>query len=467
MKDREIARFLDHRAFPALLLCAALVVSLPLLPETAVPFAPCALAVTEGEVEPAPDVELNLPVREKDPANYLPDASYFGHEGTDYVYPSWDASEAYVEPELYGDYFYDMAQNIALTDGEIARAKKLLAAYLAGEATGNGASVLEATQDVALGVYALDPAEYDGERAYVILPGTCLSDGQLLAVIDAYAQLGLTFDPEGLNYRNSMRGGGIDETRFLTEEEYARYHALSDMIERGVLDAMNVTPERIISLDERCFFGRRSFELTPYRPMTDGELVARLVAEGVERIVEDFDALQRTARGILVKKLGQPLSMELTGTSSGRSSWMEYDDPEGQHHDGGDVRYYSLSFQYTTKDGVLVRANCDFERETLAFMRASASDIDPMRDEKVESGKGVDESITQDVALATAVQYARDTLGLEGLTWYFDGDAGNGWGICYRMSAGLGDGEWITLHVGRDDGQVHGAELDARALLAL
>ena len=89
-----------------------------------------------------------------------------------------------------------------------------------------------------------------------------------------------------------------------------------------------------------------------------------------------------------------------------------------------------------------------------------------MRAEKERSDRVVDASVTQDMALAAAAQYARDVLGLVGLTWCFDGDDSNGWGICYHLAARLESGEWLSLFVGRDDGLVHGAQIDARALLA-
>ena len=85
-----------------------------------------ALAVTEGVVEAAPDVELNvsLPAPTPDPAFYVPDPSYYGQEGSVVVKPSWSETEEYTDLPLYGDYFYDMAQGPGLTNGEIARAKK-------------------------------------------------------------------------------------------------------------------------------------------------------------------------------------------------------------------------------------------------------------------------------------------------------------------------------------------------------
>lgn len=74
--------------------------------------------------------------------------------------------------------------------GERKRMEKLMAAYAAGERTGDGASVLEAKKRVRVGVYALDPKEYDGERVLLLLPGNCLTDEEMLAILDAYHQLG-------------------------------------------------------------------------------------------------------------------------------------------------------------------------------------------------------------------------------------------------------------------------------------
>ena len=47
----------------------------------------------------------------------------------------------------------------------------------------------------------------------------------LLAVIDAWHQAGKRFDPSALNCRNCMRGGGIESSRFLTEEELSKLRA--------------------------------------------------------------------------------------------------------------------------------------------------------------------------------------------------------------------------------------------------
>ena len=129
------------------------------------------LAVTEGVVEEAAQVEIG--VLEEKEVSYTLDPSYYMY---DYGYePEWGASETYVEPKFDGDCFGPSAQWPGLTSGEIVRAKKLLAMYENGEATGDGARVLNAQKDVVLGVYSLNPQEYDGEKVFVILPNTSIS----------------------------------------------------------------------------------------------------------------------------------------------------------------------------------------------------------------------------------------------------------------------------------------------------
>ena len=117
--------------------------------------------------------------------------------------------EAYTEIDTremsYDDIRAHLTSNCRLTTGERKRMEKLMAAYAAGERTGDGASVLEAKKNVRVGVYALDPAEYDGERVLLLLPGNCLTDEEMLAILDAYRQLGEPFDPDALNERRKDR----------------------------------------------------------------------------------------------------------------------------------------------------------------------------------------------------------------------------------------------------------------------
>ena len=127
-----------------------------------------AKAVREGVVENAPMVEV------RETASYLPSVRQEKAE-TD-----WMLEEAYTEIDttemMYADIGRWLTSNCRLTMGERKRMEKLMAAYAAGERTGDGASVLEAKKRVRVGVYALDPKEYDGERVLLLLPGNCLTD---------------------------------------------------------------------------------------------------------------------------------------------------------------------------------------------------------------------------------------------------------------------------------------------------
>ena len=134
-----------------------------------------ALAVREGVIEDAPMVEA----RRK--TSYLPMHRVVVEE------TGWMLEEAYTEIDTremsYDDIRANLTSNCRLTTGERKRMDKLMAAYAAGERTGDGASVLEAKKNVRVGVYALDPAEYDGERVLLLLPGNCLTDEEMLAIL--------------------------------------------------------------------------------------------------------------------------------------------------------------------------------------------------------------------------------------------------------------------------------------------
>lgn len=188
-----------------------------------------------------------------------------------------------------------------MTEGESKRAAALLASYVPGSYKGK--SILNKADEVIVGVYGLNPADYDGEKAYVILPGTCLTDDQLLAIIAAYDELSLTFDPYGLNYRNCMRGGCIEATRFFTDEERERYTRLAASIKRGTLKipALSFADSVDKELVSTYFNGMHEFTLRPYRRMTDEELVWALVCQGVKAENDgiDYDAMESKARELL------------------------------------------------------------------------------------------------------------------------------------------------------------------------
>jgi len=78
-----------------------------------------------------------------------------------------------------------LKKNIAVIGGGAAG---MMAAYAAGERTGDGASVLEAKKRVRVGVYALDPKEYDGERVLVKITSVNLAGNILPFEKEVYSE---------------------------------------------------------------------------------------------------------------------------------------------------------------------------------------------------------------------------------------------------------------------------------------
>lgn len=185
-----------------------------------------AQAVREGVVEEAPAV-----------AQVQGEASYLPMHRVEVEETGWMLEEAYTEINTrqmsYADIRACLTSNCRLTTGERKRMDKLMTAYVAGERTGDGASVLEAKKNVRVGVYALDPAEYDGERVLLLLPGNCLTDEEMLAILDAYRQLGELFDSDALNERNCVRGHTFMGTSEGDNEE--RRARLKELIQRGII----------------------------------------------------------------------------------------------------------------------------------------------------------------------------------------------------------------------------------------
>ena len=108
-----------------------------------------------------------------------------------------------------------------------------------------------------------------------------LSDEQLLQLIDAYHQLGQQFDPQGLNYLNCMRGGGMESTRYATQGEYERSPLLARLQRRQGMKAdqpFTLSPSDdgngYVHLDSKYFDGLQGFSFYPYRSHTDSELMA-------------------------------------------------------------------------------------------------------------------------------------------------------------------------------------------------
>jgi len=429
--------------------CAALSMMIPA----------CALAVTEGVVEAAPMVEMEsvgvLPAE----VSYLPDGSYY--EGYGDWNPAWEHSSVFVESEFDGECYHDVEQRPRMTAGEAERANALLAAYQSGVIEYEGESVLDKMENVVVGVYALDPAEYDGERAYVILPGPCMTDEQLLAVIAAYDELGLMFDPDALSFRNCARGGGVETSRFLTEEERTRHQNLTRLIEHGLLDPAFAGEAEMLNpkLDSRYFCGLPDFTIRPYRAVTDEEFVAQLAEMGYHDMTGEIDhiGIEKQARKVL-NALDAPLSMGLEYVFNDGGYTPRIFDQQGRRgyaHSEQGRRAYGAMFSWTTAEGYKTYALVMYDWETKELDSAhwvNQRDWDTDPDPSVMN-------VTDEDALAAAKE-AEQMLGMESPVWYVQEEHEfNDWGECRSVRTRVKDDLWLTVFVGGDDGRVHGFEL--------
>jgi len=417
------------------------------------------LAVTEGVVEPAPQVEVGA-MRGNDAPSYLPDESYYAGYG-DWK-PAWENAEEWVESAFDGECYHDVEQRPRLTAGEAKRARKLLEAYRKGEIVYTGESILNKMENVTVGVYALDPDNYDGEAAYVILPGPCLTDEQLLAIIDAYAQLGLAFDPASLSARNCARGGGIETNRFFTDEERERYTSLARLIEKGMIEAKGLGAVRTmnVALDSRYFCGLPDFTIRPYRPATDAEMVAQLFAMGKKDItgVIDVQDVERRARKTLYA-LGAPLSMALEYVFTDGASVPCFFDVQGNQSYDYDAQVSSCHgamFVWTTQEGYKTYANVMFDHETDQLLSAHWAN---QKNWELEPGPSVMHIADAD-ALAAA-KGAEEMLGLKDPTWFvIEEEMYTDWGACRIVRTQAAEDLWLTVLVGGDDGKLHGAQIE-------
>jgi len=418
-----------------------------------------ALAVTEGVVEAAPQVEVEV-AREAAKPSYLPDGSYYAGYG-DWT-PEWENAEEWVESEFDGECYHDVEQRPRMTAGEAKRAKALLKAYQKGEIAYTGENVLNKMENVVVGVYALEPDHYDGEAAYVILPGPCMTDEQLLAVIDAYAQMGLAFDPDALSVRNCARGGGIETNRFFTDEERERYTSLARLIENGMIDPKGMGAVRTmnIKLDSRYFCGLPDFTIRPYRSATDAEMVVQLAAMGKKDMTGVIDAqdVERRARKAL-NALGAPLSMALEYVFTDGASALRFFDTQGNQgydYDTQPYACYGAMFVWTTQDGYKTYANAMFDHETDKLVSAHWAN---QRNWDLDPGPSV-MNITDDDALAAAKE-SEAMLGLDTPMWFvIEEEMYTDWGACRQVRTQVEEDLWLTVLVGGDDGQMHGAQLE-------
>ncbi|MBR3796708.1 MAG: hypothetical protein IKK34_11905 [Clostridia bacterium] len=413
------------------------------------------LGVTEGVVEAAPDVEMAEIASQE--VSYLPDESYYAGYGD--WFPVWENAEGWVESKFDGECYHDVEQRPRMTAGESLRAEKLLSDYKAGRIAYTGESILNKMEDVIVGVYALDPADYAGEKAFVILPGPCMTDEQILAVIDAYNQLGLTFDPYALSARNCARGGGIETNRFLGEEERDRYSTLARLIEHGLLDVTAAGEIRAIQpkLDSRYFCGLPDFTIRPYRAATDEEFVAMLVDMGYHDMTGeiDHDAVEKQARRVL-NALDAPLSMGLEHVfNDGGYVPVVFDVQGRQAWDSEGRRSYGAMFSWITAEGYKTYAQVMYDWETKELVSAHWAN---QRDWDANPGPSVMNISDEDVL--SAAKDAEQMIALTNPTWHLQDEViHNDWGACRMARTQVEEDIWLTVFVGGDDGKVHGFEI--------
>lgn len=332
-----------------------------------------ALGATEGVVQAAPPVQMDA-VRAPESA-YLPDESDIGPTRISRRETAWAEDDEYGQTQTHK---WDISTRPELTPGEVRRLRRLMERASAGEIelTG-GEDVIGATRKVSLGVYPLDPAEFGGERVFVILPGFCMTDEQLIALIDAYDRLGLPLDPEGFSAINCMRGGGRQISRHLAMEEGTRDGVITRLIQRGMVSEQDAGELPRIELDPQSHLlaelgnGEKftTFTMLPYRSLTDAELITRALTYGERDLSGEFDlaAMEKLAYERLTRELHLPLSLKLRRIYSDRKQT------------GDPARYMTLIFDYTDAEGMACDALVRIDQETLEPTVASI-----MRGEKTE-----------------------------------------------------------------------------------
>ena len=201
-----------------------------------------------------------------------------------------------------------------LTDLELARTRKLMEQAAAGEVTYTGPSAVNAsgTMDGRVGVYPLNPADFDGEEFYVLLPQyDSLTDEQILSLIAAFDELGIPFDPDSLCGRNCGRNMWFRQTRCLTDAEEERLEKAKDLVRRGKVTAEDIpegTPDGYTEMewygDDACF------HFYPYREMTDDE-INRLALHYEEKWEDEPEKVEQFAMDTLHGLFRKPLQLEL------------------------------------------------------------------------------------------------------------------------------------------------------------
>ena len=183
----------------------------------------------------------------------------------------------------------------------------------------NAPDCVNITENVAVGVYTLDPKDFDGETFHVILPGYRMTDEMLLSLLAAFNRLGIPFDPDLLNARNCTRG--YLENRSFSYEESERAKAIQRQVHRGMITKDSIPAGTFcqtvtVAADPEQAWGPFDntplrFVRYPYRSMTDDELAAYVLT--TESAWEtDPAAVEKLALDRVRSFLDVPLALTVT-----------------------------------------------------------------------------------------------------------------------------------------------------------
>ena len=267
------------------------------------------LAMAENTVEILPTTPpMPRPVVEANPYGADDLTAYYEDYGDEYALPALTASERERLPEIQRRW----------ESGERPES-----------------SILNLTERVHVSVIQLPPEQYEGEPCFLLLPNRDLTDEELLQVVDAYGQLGITLDPDALSWHNCMRGGGIEVgIRSFRDDERERRSELTGLYTRAELRPETPFTALVmddgvgrVTLDEEDFNGLDEFRFRPARRLTDKELLQLIALDqgDIGATPEELSGYETQLRQELHLLLGMPLSAR-RGANESTGSSTEYGD---------------------------------------------------------------------------------------------------------------------------------------------
>ena len=267
------------------------------------------LAMAENTVEILPTTPpMPRPVVEANPYGADDLTAYYEDYGDEYALPALTASERERLPEIQRRW----------ESGERPES-----------------SILNLTERVHVSVIQLPPEQYEGEPCFLLLPNHDLTDEELLQVVDAYGQLGITLDPDALSWHNCMRGGGIEVgIRSFRDDERERRSELTGLYTRAELRPETPFTALVmddgvgrVTLDEEDFNGLDEFRFRPARRLTDEELLQLIALDqgDIGATPEELSGYETQLRQELHLLLGMPLSAR-RGANESTGSSTEYGD---------------------------------------------------------------------------------------------------------------------------------------------